>query len=286
MAWSAPRAVLPSGGPLSDLDAGGASSPCVVEASDGSRMWYSADDGSTSRIAVATRGIGGLWERRGVAVDAGFAGETDAYGAACPSVVRTRGGYIMAYAGSDGADTRLHMATSANGDAWEPHGTFMHRGEEDAVGASHPCLLVGNQWWLFYAGFDGTANGRRACIMAAVSANGASWDRVGVVLEPEAGELAVREPSVIVAHGKFHMFYVSEDDTRTRIDLATSPDGVAWERRGTVLVSPHEGGRGVGGPFALHSPDAAVWLWYAGPASSRMDEPDRIWLVRADRLSG
>ena len=248
-------------------------------------MWYSGDDGSTSRIVGATCAAGGSWERIGVAVDAGFSGCTDAYGAASPAVVRTPVGYLMAYAGSDGADTRLHMATSADGEVWKPHATFMQRGEADAVGATHPCLVVGDQWWLYYTGFDGTANGRRACIMVAVSPNGASWDRVGTVLEPEPGEPAVRKPSVVVSHGRFHMFYVSDDDARTRLALATSADGVTWERRGTTLASPYHEGRGVSGPCALRGSDGALWLWYAGPASSAATDSDRIWVVHATRLS-
>jgi predicted GH43/DUF377 family glycosyl hydrolase len=97
----------------------------------------------------------------------------------------------MAYAGSDGADTRLHMATSTAGLHWDAKGTFMSRGEHDAVGATHPCLVVGNHWRLFYAGYDGTENGRRARILAAVSANGDSWDRFGTIMVPQSGELAV-----------------------------------------------------------------------------------------------
>jgi len=121
--------------------------------------------------------------------------------------------------------------------------------------------------------------------MAAVSPNGASWDRVGTVLEPEPGELTVREPSVVMSHGRFHMFYVGDDDARTCIALATSADGVTWERRGTTLASPHDEGRGVSGPYALRGSDGALWLWYARPASSAATDPDRIWVVRETRLA-
>jgi hypothetical protein len=48
--------------------------------------------------------------RLGVAIDAGFAGDTDDYGVESPCVVKTPGGYLMAYAGFDGDVTRLHMA--------------------------------------------------------------------------------------------------------------------------------------------------------------------------------
>ena len=39
------------------------------------------------------------------------------------------------------------------------------------------------------------------------------------------------------------------------------------------------------GPYALRGSDGALWLWYAGPASSTATDPDRIWVVRATRLA-
>jgi predicted GH43/DUF377 family glycosyl hydrolase len=118
----------------------------------------------------------------------------------------------------------------------------MQRGEPDSVGATHPCLVVTEErWWLFYAGYDGQVNGRRSSILAAICPNGASWDRVGVVMAPEPGELAVSEPWVVIGQRHFSMFYVSDDEQETAIELATSDDGLAWDRRGTTL-SPHDAG--------------------------------------------
>jgi predicted GH43/DUF377 family glycosyl hydrolase len=282
--WSAPRQVLPDGGRWAELDAAGATRPAVVEDRDGAiRLWYAGNDGSTSRILGARRIPDGTWERRGVAIDAAFAGDSDDFGVDAPCVVPTPGGYLMAYAGSDGADTRLHMATSRDGDHWEAHGTFMQRGEADAVGATHPCLVVIDRWWLFHAAFDGAENGRRACIVAAVSATGASWDRVGPVLEPEPGELAVREPWVLASPGSFRMFYVSDDGRQTAIELATSTDGLSWSRRGTT-VPAHESGRGVRSPCAVHGADGRLRLWYAAPSSPSPIAPDRLWMVENERV--
>jgi hypothetical protein len=46
-------------------------------------------DGTTSRILAARRPPGGGWERLGVAIDAGSAGDSDSYGAESPCVVKT-----------------------------------------------------------------------------------------------------------------------------------------------------------------------------------------------------
>jgi predicted GH43/DUF377 family glycosyl hydrolase len=83
-----------------------------------------------------------------MAIDAGFAGDSDSYGAESPCVVKTPGGYLMVYGGFDGEVGRLHMATSEDSHRWDSQGTVMQRGPEDAGGANHPCLLMtGERWW-------------------------------------------------------------------------------------------------------------------------------------------
>jgi predicted GH43/DUF377 family glycosyl hydrolase len=146
-------------------------------------------------------------------------------------------------------------------------------------------VLSGDLWWLFYAGYDGSVNGRRSRILAAVSTAGASWDRVGPVLEPEPDELAVSEPWVIRVHGSFHMFYVSDDDDQTLIAVATSADGFDWDRRGTTVAPLQNGDRGVRSPCAARGRDGIVRLWYAAPSSSLPAASDRIWTAEATGFS-
>ena len=67
--------------------------PWVLEEADGTlRLWYTGSDGTTSRVLAAARSERGVWERLGIAVDAGFAGDTDSYGAESPCVVKTPAG--------------------------------------------------------------------------------------------------------------------------------------------------------------------------------------------------
>lgn len=281
MGWDASGEVLPSSGPYAEWDRQRAFGPSVLQEEDGTlRMWYSGHDGTTGRILAAVQQLGQQWERLGVCVDAGFAGETDAFGVESPCVVKTPGGYLMAYAGSSGAATQLHMAASVDGYHWQSHGTFLQRGEPDAVGATHPCLVVtAERWWLFYAGYDGSDKGRRAVALAAVSPNGASWDRVGSVLEPEPGEVAVYEPWVVVAQHHFYMFFVSEDDQTTTIQMATSHDGLSWQRRGTTLSGHDAGALGVRSPCALRAHDGTLRLWYAARSGTRAENDYRLCLA-------
>ena len=265
MEWIYDREVLSPAG-HGEPDGLRAWRPWVLEDDDGTlRMWYSGSDGTTSRILSAVQRSGGAWERLGIAIEAGFSGDSDSFGAESPSVVRTPGGYLMAYGGFDGEVTRLHMATAADGRRWVSHGTIMQRGAEDKLGANHPGLLVtGERWWLYFTGYDGSLEGRGAAIVAAVSQTGSSWDRVGPVLQAEPGEVAVSHPCVFEAARTFSMFFASDDGSRTRIALATSSDGLSWDRRGTVLGSGSEPR-----DLSAHTPcvvrlhDGSLRMWYA-----------------------
>jgi predicted GH43/DUF377 family glycosyl hydrolase len=230
-------------------------------------MWYSGSDGTTSRILAAERPPGGVWERQGIAIDAGFAGDSDSYGAESPCVVKTPGGYLMVYGGFDGETSRLHMATSDDSHRWDPQGTIIQRGPEDAGGANHPCLLItGERWWLFFTGYPGSSGDQRTVLAAAVSQAGASWDRVGTILEPERGEVAVSHPCVLEVSRTFYMFYASDIGGPIRIALATSSDGLSWDRRGAVLEPAGQGpdGLSVHTPCVVKHHDGSFGMWYAG----------------------
>ena len=261
--------------------------PWVLEEDRGAlRMWYSAHDGITGRILTAVQRSGARWERCGIAIDAGFAGDSDQYGVESPCVVPTPGGYLMVYAGFDGEATRLHMATSSDGYAWTAQGTIMQRGPQDAVAASHPCLVRTEAgWWLFFTGYDGSADSRRAVILAAVSPSGASWDRVGPVLEPGEGELATSHPCVLVIARTFYMFYASDDGNRVAIAMATSTDGVSWDRHGTMMEPTGDGpdARAVTTPCAIRLHDGSLRVWYAGLAAG---DTDLAYRICAARFSG
>lgn len=242
--------------------------PWVLEQPDGSlRMWYTGSDGTTSRVLSAARSTGGVWERLGIAVDAGFAGDTDSYGTESPCVVKTPGGYLMVYGGFDGELSRLHMATSGDGVRWDAHDTIMQRGSEDAGGANHATLLItGERWWLFYTAYPDPNGERPSILAAAVSQTGASWDRVGTILEPEIGEVAVSHPCAIETSRTFYMFYASDGGGLVRTSLASSSDGLSWDRRGVVLEPGASGadGLGVHTPCVLKLRDGTLGMWYAG----------------------
>ena len=157
-------------------------------------MWYAGNDGTTSRILKAERPPGGGWERLGVAIDAGSAGDSDSYGAESPCVVKTPGGYLM--------------VGVRRGDQSPPHSDIgglrslgcpgdNHAAQPRGRGRGQPSLSVddGERWWLFHTGYPGSGPGQRSVLVAAVSQTGASWDRVGAILEPEAARWRCRTPA-------------------------------------------------------------------------------------------
>jgi predicted GH43/DUF377 family glycosyl hydrolase len=260
--------------------------PWVVEEDGRRRMWYSGHDGTTGRILAAVERHDGVWERQGIAIDAGFSGDSDLYGVESPSVVRTPGEYLMAYAGFDGQTTRLHLAASDDGLAWTSRGAITLAGMEGTLATSHPSLLrTESGWWLFFSTYDGAENSRRARIFAAVSAAGGSWGRVGAVVEPLPGELAASHPCVIMVARTFYMFYASDDGERIQIALASSADGLEWNRHGTTLGGTGEGPEagGVHTPCAIRCHDGSLRIWYAAlPAAD-----DRLgYQIRAARFPG
>jgi hypothetical protein len=262
--------------------------PWVVEEDDGTlRMWYSGHDGTTGRILEAVQPPGGSWRRVGVAVDAGLAGDSDRYGVEACSVVKFDEGYLMAYDGFDGRDSFLHLARSPDGHRWTPEGPIA-LGEGRPLPGHTPSLLIGgDQWWLFYsaavgsgrltgaqvkpasAGANGGANGSggaaRTAILAAVSKPGGGWDPVGSVLESEQGEVAVGHPCVVEISRTLYMFYASENGQQSSVALATSADGVEWERRG-IVVSANDDETdtcAVTAPCVVRLRDGSVRMWYS-----------------------
>jgi predicted GH43/DUF377 family glycosyl hydrolase len=194
-------------------------------------------------------------------------------------VVKIPGGYLMIYGGFDGDVTRLIAATSDDAGRWVSQGTIMQRGPEDARAATDPCLVItGERWWLYFTGNSGSPGDSHPSILAAVSGTGASWDRVGTVLEPERDELAVSHPCVIDVARTYWMFCASQESDRTSIILATSADGTSWDRRGTIL-EPADLGPGIA---SVHSPcvvklgDGSLRMWFAAVSAGDRELGYRI----------
>jgi predicted GH43/DUF377 family glycosyl hydrolase len=255
--------------------------PWVVEEHDGTlRMWYSGHDGTTGRILEAVQPPGGSWRRVGVAVDAGLAGDSDRYGVEASCVVKVDEGYLMAYDGFDGRNSCLHLARSADGHNWTSEGPIVPGKGRPLAGHTPSLLIGGDQRWLFYSaavggsagngssgakGTNGAGGPHRMAILAAISKPGGPWKPVGSVLEPEQGEVAVSHPCVVEISRTLYMFYASENGQQSSVALATSPDGVEWERRGIAVAATDDDPDtwAVTAPCVVRLRDGSIWMWYS-----------------------
>ena len=281
--WIRETDVFPEGDP-GDPDSLRALRPWVLEEKDGTlRMWYSGSDGETTQILEAVQHEGEPWERLGVNLRPGLAGDSDGYGVESPCVVRVPSGYLMAYGGFDGEMTRLHMATSPDGRQWESQGTILQRGADDIGGANHPCLVpTGERWWLFFTGYTRQGIATRGAILGAVSQTGASWDRVGPVLGPVGAETTTSHPCVLDIEREFMMFYSADRGREVSIALATSPDGVSWDRRGSVIHASGEESDEVAvhTPCAVRLRDGSLRIWFAALTAGDREAAYRIRSAR------
>lgn len=106
--------------------------PALVVVDGRWHLFHDAGDGSTTRIALATSDDGITWTRDGVVFDRGGAGAWDDAWVGRPSVLWDEQASLFRlwYLGSDGQDTRLGYAESADGRTWSRH--------RDSAGSSVP----------------------------------------------------------------------------------------------------------------------------------------------------
>jgi predicted GH43/DUF377 family glycosyl hydrolase len=137
---------------------------------------------------------------------------------------------------------------------------------------------------LFFTGYTGEGTTTRGAILGAVSETGASWDRVGPVLGPVGAETTTSHPCVLDIEREFMMFYSADRGREISIALATSPDGVSWGRRGSVLRASGEASDEV----AVHTPcvlrlrDGSLRIWFAALAA---DDREGAYRIRSARFS-
>ena len=86
--------------------------------------------------------------------------------------------------------------------------TELAPGSEEKLNSSE---LTGERWWLFFSGYDGSNDNRRAAVLAAISQSGASRDRVGNIFEPAEGKAAASQPCDLDISGTFRVVYASDD---------------------------------------------------------------------------
>ena len=78
--------------------------------------------------------------------------------------------------------------------------------------------------------------------------------------------MAVSHPCALEVSRTIYTFYASDVGGPIRIAMASSSDGLSWDRRGTVLEPSGQGpdGSSVHTPCVVRLHDGSLGMWYAG----------------------
>ncbi len=177
----------------------------------------------------------------------------------------------------------LVVANNASGEnGLESHAIeVIIRGTEASESAPHgegnvyaPDILIENgRYRMWYGGLGDDGHDR---IHYAESLDGLRWKKKGVVLEDKAAN-HVNDPSVVRIRDRYFMYYtVAGAGVTDRIDVATSKDGIRWQRQGTALRAGEPGewdGLLVGRPSVLFE-NGQFKMWYDGRKDLPPDAAD------------
>lgn len=230
------------------------------------------------------------WTRHAAPVFEGHATASD------PTIVREGSRLLMVATDLDVATNRTDLvaATSADGLAWQfaatdgPQAGLVLVGRDgkwDENLETPELARRGSTYLLYYCGYrDGGTpiKGFPAALGLATSTDGRHFRRVSddPILRPTPGWYdndAVYSPTIVNDGSGWVMLYVGH--AYTKLDkiggrggvyllAATSPDGIAWTKRPTPVISP--GGAlpwmrdGAAEPALVKAPDGAWYLFFTG----------------------
>ncbi len=231
-----PEPVLGRGAP-GEWDSADALNPAVVVFPGGYFNLYSGFDGKTWRTGLATSPDGVVWRKLGPVLAPDAAGWEGGAIAANGTALLENGEFLYWY--QAGSPPRIGRARSRDGKAWtklpRPVLEAGPRGSWDERGVGDPCVIrATGRYYLFYLGVD---RARRQRLGVARSTDGVTWQKLRANPVLELGdwgafdENGLGEPAVWSAAGRYWMLYTGRDrQEMRRIGLATSRDGVRWEK--------------------------------------------------------
>jgi len=210
--------------------------PSVVFHNNMYKMWYSGEDGQSSRIGHATSSDGITWTKHpsNPVIGLGTAGEWDDHEVFHGSVMFDQGIFKIWYNGHNGTLQRTGYATSSDGIVWakspsnpvmasDPDGSW-----DDSELGPMSVLYHNDTYHMWYTATDDTTYQ----IGYATSPNGIAWIKYegNPVLDRDTSNAweagAVAAPSILYHDSMFKMWYGGIDEEFLLIQggHATSPD--------------------------------------------------------------
>lgn len=249
----------------------GSSPPSAAPQAEGAqggrlRLYYSAVDGDTKRIGVATSHDGVNFQKSPAnpILEPGPPGSFDQFAVTDPAVIRVRGLYYLYYAGETQDELeQIGLATSHDGIHFTKHPDnpvleVGPPGSFDEHEVSNPMVLRrGGIWFMWYAGVSEDIESTGL----AFSLDGVQWTKYpgNPVLPhgPEGSfdEIEASDPGIIRAkfrhaRGALLFDYYTAVDADFSVDpegnrsigLAFSENGVVWQKLDSPVLAPGEDG--------------------------------------------
>ena len=196
----------------------------------------------------------------------------DAIDALNPSIIRRGNLYWNLYSGYDGKVWHTALATSSDGEHWEKKGSVLSPDpatwEGDYIAANGSVVERNGELLYFYQA------SRTPQIGLARSSDGTHWAKYPSPVLPVGpwgswDERGVADPYVIATGGKLYLYFLGQDRARRqRLGVATSSDGVHWEKlRTNPILELGEAGSfdelGLGEP-AVWASRGYYWMLFTG----------------------
>jgi predicted GH43/DUF377 family glycosyl hydrolase len=301
--WSKVAVSAPNGGALFGLgnpasfDNGGERDPGVLYDSGTYDLYFTGlDSGGTASIGFASAAQdastkqpdNSTWSSRAQVLAKGSSGAFDSAGVSHPSPVKdAAGSYFLYYGGTNGTLWKIGLATAsaAGGPFTKTAAAVLDVGAAgtfDEKGVKDPVVLKAapGDYRMLYTGVDADGVER---VGYATSANGTTWTKQGLVLDPSLRAFAddqagVQPTGMVVDASSLHVWTSGIDATgRTRGEHATSafpptagslPSGWATYQLGNAST----GVRDFRQVDRTSSGSASLWMSFLQPYSSGGNE--------------
>jgi predicted GH43/DUF377 family glycosyl hydrolase len=269
-------------GTPNEWDGTGVRNPCVLKIDDTYLMYYMSSEmkDGENHIGLATSSDGMTWTKEASNPVLRRGTGWESFRISSPMVIFDDGVYKMWYTGTTiSFYYSIGYATSTDGITWTKYSSdpvFAHgtTGEWNDRAVSSPYVLKEDGIYkMWYTGRNYATNQHR--IGYATSTDGINWvdhpsSPIIDIGEPGSyDDLAVSNPTIIVADGKYHMWYQAVTTTEeSTIAYASSVDGLVWEKSAdNPVLEPLPGTNWensfLGAPSVLES-DGILEMWYTG----------------------
>jgi predicted GH43/DUF377 family glycosyl hydrolase len=269
--------------PKADWEAGGNINNTVVKIGNEYKHWFTGI-GNRFRIGIATSTDGIHWQKSNAnpVLDVGTPGEFDSEHVYNPMVVYHDGLYWMWYAGNNGTNWQIGLATSIDGVQWKKHPNnpvlkIGAAGKWDDKHLTAPFVMRdGTVFKMWYRGESAQFTGKGSTGYAE-SPDGINWERYSgnPVFGPAPSGWDSRSLSIypiLRREGKYEGWYAGSDGSTSQLGYVTSLDGINWQRYpNNPVMSPTRNnswdGEQISSPFVLFEKNVYK-MWYSGFGSS------------------